>query len=138
MYIFIFQTCCRSLTVLLLSTLCFLIRRKLPYVSRTSIKWVLLSTALIFTHDVILYSHYVKFVPLGAIGSIINGCDMILTMFVIYGCLNGNVRYFLLISSVLTVLGLGLVAGSLEAAYSLNWGSREIWGKGGGETLALL
>ena len=27
---------------------------------------------------------------------------------------------------------------SLEAAYSLNWGAREIWGKGGGETLALL
>ena len=29
-------------------------------------------------------------------------------------------------------------AGSLEAAYLLNWGAREIWGKGGGETLALL
>ena len=33
---------------------------------------------------------------------------------------------------------LRLFAGSLEAAYSLNWGAREIWGKGGGETLALL
>ena len=32
----------------------------------------------------------------------------------------------------------GIFAGSLEAAYSLNWGAREIWGKGGGETLALL
>ena len=31
-----------------------------------------------------------------------------------------------------------LIAGSLEAAYSLNWDAREIWGKGGGETLALL
>ena len=31
-----------------------------------------------------------------------------------------------------------VVAGSLEAAYSLNWGAREIWGKGGGGTLALL
>ena len=31
-----------------------------------------------------------------------------------------------------------IIAGSLEAAYSLNWGAREIWGKGGGETLALL
>ena len=31
-----------------------------------------------------------------------------------------------------------LIAGSLEAAYSLNLGAREIWGKGGGETLALL
>ena len=30
------------------------------------------------------------------------------------------------------------IAGSLEAAYSLNWGAREIWGKGGGETLTLL
>ena len=34
--------------------------------------------------------------------------------------------------------GPGVIAGSLEAAYSLNWGAREIWGKGGGETLALL
>ena len=33
---------------------------------------------------------------------------------------------------------ISLIAGSLEAAYSLNWGAREIWGKGGGETLALL
>ena len=31
-----------------------------------------------------------------------------------------------------------IIAGSLEAAYSLNWGAQEIWGKGGGETLALL
>ena len=31
-----------------------------------------------------------------------------------------------------------IFAGSLEAAYSLNWGAQEIWGKGGGETLALL
>ena len=31
-----------------------------------------------------------------------------------------------------------IIAGSLEAAYSLNWGAREIWRKGGGETLALL
>ena len=31
-----------------------------------------------------------------------------------------------------------VIAGSLEAAYSLTWGAQEIWGKGGGETLALL
>ena len=31
-----------------------------------------------------------------------------------------------------------IIAGSLEAAYSLDCGAREIWGKGGGETLALL
>ena len=31
-----------------------------------------------------------------------------------------------------------IFAGSLEAAYSLNWGAREIWGKGGGETSAVL
>ena len=30
------------------------------------------------------------------------------------------------------------IAGSLESAYSLIWGSHEIWGKGGGDTLALL
>ena len=33
---------------------------------------------------------------------------------------------------------LNLIAGSLEAAYSLNWAPQKIWGKGGGETLALL
>ena len=31
-----------------------------------------------------------------------------------------------------------IFAGLLEAAYSLNWGTQEIWGKSGGETLALL
>ena len=31
-----------------------------------------------------------------------------------------------------------IIAGSLESAYSLNWGAQEIWGKSGGETLALL
>ena len=31
-----------------------------------------------------------------------------------------------------------IIAGSLEAAYSLNWGAQDIWGKSGGETLALL
>ena len=30
------------------------------------------------------------------------------------------------------------IAGSLEAAYSLNWGAQKIWGKDPGETLALL
>ena len=36
-------------------------------------------------------------------------------------------------------LAVGFIfAGSLEAAYSLNWGAPELWGKGGGETLALL
>ena len=30
------------------------------------------------------------------------------------------------------------IAGSLEAAYSFNWGAQEIWGKDGGNTLALL
>ena len=33
---------------------------------------------------------------------------------------------------------ISLVACSLEAAYLLNWGAQEIWGKGGGEALALL
>ena len=31
-----------------------------------------------------------------------------------------------------------IIAGSLESAYSLIWGSHEIWGKGGRDTLALL
>ena len=29
-------------------------------------------------------------------------------------------------------------AGSLESAYSLNWGAHRIWGQGGGEPLAFL
>ena len=45
--------------------------------------------------------------------------------------------HFLLIQKILFT-HLSTIAGSLEAAYSLNWGAREIWGKGGGETLALL
>ena len=28
-----------------------------------------------------------------------------------------------------------VIAGSLEAAYSLNWGAQKIWGKGGGGDL---
>ena len=33
---------------------------------------------------------------------------------------------------------IAIIAGSLESAYSLNWGARRIWGQGGGEPLALL
>ena len=47
---------------------------------------------------------------------------------------------------ILTSLPLDLIeyqynyvfAGSLESAYSLIWDSHKIWGKGGGDTLALL
>ena len=31
-----------------------------------------------------------------------------------------------------------LIAGLLELAYSLIWGSHKIWGKGGGDTLDFL
>ena len=33
---------------------------------------------------------------------------------------------------------MGSLLAHLESAYSLIWGSHEIWGKGGGDTLALL
>ena len=33
---------------------------------------------------------------------------------------------------------LDIIAGSLESAYSLNWGARTVLGKGGGEPLAVL
>ena len=36
------------------------------------------------------------------------------------------------------ILILKLLLACLESAYSLIWGAREIWGKSGGETLALL
>ena len=55
----------------------------------------------------------------------------------------GNDGFYIMLCIVHTIQGQGqgqrtIVAGSLEAAYSLNWGAQEIWGKGGGETLALL
>ena len=37
-----------------------------------------------------------------------------------------------------TFLKICVIAGSLESAYSLIWGSHKIWGKGGGDTLDLL
>ena len=49
-----------------------------------------------------------------------------------------KITLFLSIVSIMSIFGYYIVAGSLEAAYSLNWGAREIWGKDGGETLALL
>ena len=53
---------------------------------------------------------------------------------------NRKVRRVMQVQNILVALPLTdwFIAGSLEAAYSLNWGAREIWGKGGGETLALL
>ena len=33
---------------------------------------------------------------------------------------------------------INIIAGSLESAYSLIWGSHKIWEKGGGDTLDLL
>ena len=50
-----------------------------------------------------------------------------------------TVDWIIVVQNVVTnAQNCGNIAGSLEAAYSLNWGSREIWVKGGGETLALL
>ena len=51
-----------------------------------------------------------------------------------------NTRCFTVKTHVSTCYPADLIsiAGSLEAAYSLNWGVREIGGKVGGETLALL
>ena len=51
----------------------------------------------------------------------------------IFCAMNIIVPYILMTSTFVRIF-----AGSLEAAYPLNWGAREIWGKGGGETLALL
>ena len=52
-------------------------------------------------------------------------------------CLDKKKEYYIKTGDI-NVSIMSLIAGSLEAAYSLNWGAREIWGKGGGETLALL
>ena len=44
-----------------------------------------------------------------------------------------HVQYILFIQH-----GTHFIAGSLELAYSLIWGSHKIWGKGGGDTLDLI
>ena len=46
--------------------------------------------------------------------------------------------YLWMIVVIVSDMWCAIFAGWLEAAYSLNWGAREIWGKGGVETLALL
>ena len=50
-------------------------------------------------------------------------------------------KYYLVLLAIgkrRTKLKCVLIAGSLESAYSLIWGSHKIWGKGGGDTLDLL
>ena len=58
--------------------------------------------------------------------------EIAIAYMIIKKCLISKNRLNLLISLQ------GVIADSLEAAYSLNWGAREIWGKGGGETLPFL
>ena len=50
---------------------------------------------------------------------------------------NVHIKEFLSVNSS-NVRDNRFIAGSLEAAYSLDCGAQKIWGKGGGETLALL
>ena len=45
---------------------------------------------------------------------------------------------FLFSHSKASDVNIAIIAGSLESAYSLIWGSHKIWGKGGGDTLDLL
>ena len=42
------------------------------------------------------------------------------------------------LTNIYNLILIDIIAGSLESAYSLNWGAQEIWGKGGRDTLALL
>ena len=48
----------------------------------------------------------------------------------------GNLHVYMLVLVSLEISA--IIAGSLESAYSLIWGSHKIWGKGGGDTLDLL
>ena len=49
-----------------------------------------------------------------------------------------NMLCILILKHFVPLMALNLLLARLESAYSLIWGAREIWGKGGGETLALL
>ena len=49
-----------------------------------------------------------------------------------------DATYFIVINVIFKMDHIKLIAGSLESAYSLNWGALQFLGKGGGETLALL
>ena len=88
----------RFFVVLLFSIIGCIIGRKLPKIKRENIKWTILAAGLDFSYTVILYAHFIKFVPLGAIGSLANGTDIVLATLCV--CL-----YRKIVPSLLTAIG---------------------------------
>lgn len=60
--------------------------RKLPTVKVSNIKWTVVSAGFDFSYAIILYTHFIKYVPLGAIGSLVNGTDIILATLCVLLC----------------------------------------------------
>ena len=91
----------RFFAVLLFSTTGCIIGRKLPKIKRENIKWTILAAGLDFSYTVILYTHFIKFVPLGAIGSLANGTDIVLATLCVCLCRK-------IVPSLLTAIGVFL------------------------------
>ena len=70
----------------LFSSIYCLIQRELPKIKRENIKWTLLAAVLDFSYTIVLYTHFIKYIPLGAIGSLINGTDIVLATLCVCLC----------------------------------------------------
>ena len=84
--------------MLLFSIVACIIQRKLPKIRRENIKWTVLAAGLDFSYNVILYTHFIKYVPLGAIGSLTNGTDIVLATLCVCLCRK-------IVPSLLTAIG---------------------------------
>ena len=88
----------RFFAVLLFSIVACIIQRKLPKIRRENIKWTVLAAGLDFSYTVILYTHFINYVPLGAIGSLTNGTDIVLATLCVCLCRK-------IVPSLLTAIG---------------------------------
>ena len=105
----------RFFAVLLFSTVGCLIERKLPKIKKENIKWTILAAGLDFSYTVILYTHFIKFVPLGAIGSLVNGTDIVLATLCV--CLCRKIVPSLLTATVVFLAILGICLTLYPALY---------------------
>lgn len=91
----------------------FLIRRKFPYVYKANVGWILLAAFLLFIYNCALYTQYLKFVPLAAVGGTTNGISIVLSVFCLCTCLRIRPSYSAVGGAALAFLGLSLVTYSV-------------------------
>ena len=72
--------------MLLFSIVACIIQQNLPKIRKENIKWTVLATGLDFSYTVTLYTHFIKYVPLGTIGSLTNGTDIVLATLCVCLC----------------------------------------------------